>query len=46
MASVEAQVKELGGKACSVVGDLCDDNSSKNATKEAIEQLGASCVFL
>ena len=43
-ASVRAQVKELGGEACSVVGDLCDDSSCKNATKEAIKQLGASCT--
>ena len=40
------QVKELGDKACSVVGDLCDDDSSKNAVKQAISQLGGLDILV
>jgi len=35
-------VKDLGGKACSVVGDLCSDESSKNAVKEAMRLMGGA----
>ena len=40
------QVKELGDKACSVVGDLCDDDSSKKAVKQAISQLGGLNILV
>ncbi|KAK9834036.1 hypothetical protein WJX81_004926 [Elliptochloris bilobata] len=43
---LDAAVKELGGKACSVVGDLCDDDSCKNAVKVAIQQLGGLDILV
>jgi len=39
-------VKDIGGKACCVVGDLCSDESSKNAVKEAMRLLGGACSSL
>ncbi|KAK9836122.1 hypothetical protein WJX81_003016 [Elliptochloris bilobata] len=43
---LDAAVKELGDKACSVVGDLCDDDSCKNAVKVAIQKLGGLDILV
>lgn len=39
------QVKEIGGMACCVVGDLCSDQSSKEAVQEAMRLMGGACTF-